>query len=500
MTLMVASAVGETPDLLYDAARKAAAHADWVEIRLDAPTGLPWDLRSFFSFGKPCIATARHVLDGGRNEMEDAARADLLRRAIQAGARGIDVEVWSDEAATLTKEAHAHGVFVIASRHFPDGTPTADAIVRTLRECRALGADVAKVATRLAGPADAVALLDAARIAREEGIPFALMAVNDPFLRLLAPALGMALAYASVPGGAPATAGQVPADDLRRAWGSYAGHMTPLRAPSGATRAAFLLGHPVAHSRSPAMQTAAFAAAGVDACYLALDVPPARLGEAIEGLKATNALGFNLTIPHKEAAIPFMDALDESARAAGAANTVVLRDGAATGHNTDGDGALDALRERGVRIGGARTLLLGAGGAAKAVARALKLAGADVTVTNRTPERAAALGHPTIPWARVPDVMRNVDLLVNATSLGLHGERVPAPVEKMLPGAVVFDVVYGETPLVRDASAHGLQVVRGESMLLHQGARAFTLWTGKPAPIPAMRIALGIGTSTEGSA
>ncbi|HVM46322.1 MAG TPA: shikimate dehydrogenase [Candidatus Thermoplasmatota archaeon] len=488
MTLVVATALADTPDALYEAARRAAEHADWVEVRLDGPSGLPWDLRAYFSFGKPCLATVRHALDGGRTEMDDRARADLLRRALRAGARGIDVEAWSDEAASLVKEAKAEGALAVVSRHVLDGTPSEEQLVEMLREARALGADVAKVATSVRAPADAAALVRAAARARDEGIRFALMAVNDPFLRLLAPQLGMELAYASIPAAAAATPGQVPADALRAAWRAAA--PAAPRASSGRTRAVFLLGHPVAHSRSPAMQDAAFAAAGVDARYLALDVAPERLAPALAGLKATDALGCNLTIPHKEAALALMDELDASAREAGAVNTIVFREGRALGHNTDGAGALDALREAGVKLPGARTLVLGAGGAARAVAHALRGAGADVTVTNRTAARADALGFPTIPWERVPDVLRNVDLLVNATSLGLRGERVPAPMERMLPGAAILDCVYGDTPLAREAAERGILVARGEAMLVHQGARAFALWTGKPAPVHAMKAAL----------
>lgn len=489
MTLVVATARGETPDELYEAARRAAEHADWVEVRLDGPSGLPWDLRPYFTLPKPAIATVRHALDGGASHADDHARAQILRRAMRAGARGIDVEAWSEELRGLAKEARDQGVMVIVSRHVLDGTPSADSIVEGLAEAARAGADVAKLATRIETPADAAALVEAAHQARERGIPYALMAINDPVLRLLAPQLGMRLAYASVPGAAPGAAGQVPAPDLRRAWrATVAGR----GAATGATRAAFLLGQPVARSKSPRMQNAAFEAAGVDGCYLALDVAPEGLAEALAGLKRTNAFGCNLTIPHKEAAVPLVDELHASAREAGAVNTVVFANGRAVGHNTDGAGAVDALRDAGVRLPGARTLVLGAGGTARAVAHALAQAGANVTVANRTPERAAALGRPTVPWARVPDVMRNVDLLVNATSVGMRDEPAPAPVAQMPIGAAVLDCVYrpGGTPLVRDARARGLIAVPGEAMLLHQGARAFELWTGRPAPLGVMRLAL----------
>lgn len=488
MTLVVASATGETPDELYDAGRKAAAVADVVEVRLDGPSGLPWDLRAFFSFDKPCIATVRHVLDGGRTEMDDAARADLLRRALRAGARYVDVEVWSDEARSLVKEAHQHRALAIVSRHFPEGTPPEESLLHTLRECRAVGADHAKVATHARTPADAATLVRTALRARDEGISYALMAVNDPFLRLLAPTLGMALAYGSVPDRPAAAPGQVPAPDLRAAHARLA----LARPVTGATRIAFLLGHPVAHSRSPAMHNAAFPAAGLDARYVALDVAPAALGAAIAGLKGTNALGCNLTIPHKEAALAHMDALFESARASGAVNTVVFREGKAHGHNTDGEGALDALREAGVRVPGSRALVLGAGGAARAVARSLRMAGADVRVSNRTPSRVAALGFPAVAWSEAAKHLAEVDVLVNATSVGMRGEEPPVPIDALPAGAAVLDCVYapGGTKLTNAARARGLVSVPGEAMLLHQGARAFTLWTGKPAPIALMRQAL----------
>lgn len=493
MPLLVATAIGDTPDELYDRARHAAkSGADWIEIRLDGPSGLPWDLRGFFAFDKPCIATVRHEMDGGRSHADDATRAAILRRAVLAGAKAIDVEVWSDEARTLAQEARQHGARVIASLHDTRGTPSAPQIVATLREALALGADWAKVATTVTGPGDAAALVEAAQQARAEGLPYALMAVNDPFLRLLAPSLGMALVYGAIPGVPAAAPGQVPIPALRAA------HQ-PAAAPgaiTGATRVAFVLGHPVAHSKSPVMQNAAFAAARLDARYLALDVPPTNLGEVLRGLRSAGALGANLTVPHKETALALMDDLDASATAAGAVNTVVFERGVMKGHNTDGAGAVDALREAGVRLAGARTLILGAGGAARGVGRSLQEAGAAVTVTNRTPARAeqvaADLGFTTIPWERVPDVMHAVDLLVNATTVGLHEDAAPTSTARMLPGSAVFDCVYrpGGTELVRAAREQGLLAVPGERMLLHQGARAFTLWTGRPAPVEAMRSAL----------
>ncbi|HUR69325.1 MAG TPA: shikimate dehydrogenase [Candidatus Thermoplasmatota archaeon] len=484
MTRIVVTAFGDTPDALYDAARKAEPHADWIEIRLDGPSGLPWDLRSFFSFAKPCIATVRHTLDGGRSGADDATRAALLRRAVLAGATAIDVEAWSDEAPRLVKEARGHGVTTIVSEHMPD-TPSDKALLEALRGMRALGADVAKLATRAGAPHDVATLARAAQLARDEGLPFALMAVEDPFLRYAAPAFGMRLAYAHAPGAPAAAPGQPAADALRAAHAQL----------GDARRFACLLGHPVSHSKSPPMQNMAFVALAMDERYAAFDVAPEQLAGALAGLRESGALGCNLTIPHKEAAVPLMDALDEDARAAGAVNTVVVRAGKLVGHNTDGAGALDALAEAGAPAEGA-VLLLGAGGTARAIAAALRRAGRRVTVANRTHARAERLareiGAAVFPWSEAVARLPTFPVVIHATSVGLVDDATPFDHRLLARDATLLDCVYraGGTALVRRAHARGVRAIPGEAMLLHQGARAFALWTGREAPIDDMREAL----------
>lgn len=495
MTRLVASVIADTPDELYERARQAAKTADLVEVRLDGPTGLPWDLRAYFEgLDKPAIATLRHELDGGRSHADDATRAEVLRRALRAGAAYVDIELWSDEAATLTADAHAMGAKVILSRHDFTGTPSADEMLEEMRQARKLGADVVKLATTLQNADDARHLVEAAALARREGIPLALMAVNDAMLRLLGPTLGLALVYASADG-APATApGQVSVSRLRDVHEELGG--AGARPSTGTTRAAFLLGSPVAHSKSPRMHDAAFVALGIDARYLALDTHESGLGPLLSGLKRTNALGANVTIPHKVAVMPHLDALDPSAERAGAVNTIVFEHGRATGHNTDGAGALDALAEAGVQVQGRNALVLGAGGTARAVLASLHKAGAKLTVANRTKAHADALATDfdaaVVAWEEVEAAASTADLVIHATSLGLLDDRAPLRVAALDDGAAVLDCVYraGGTELIKQARARNLVAVAGESMLLHQGARAFKLWTGQDAPLAAMRTAL----------
>jgi shikimate dehydrogenase len=252
---------------------------------------------------------------------------------------------------------------------------------------------------------------------------------------------------------------------------------------------AYLIGDPVAHSLSPAMQNAAFAALGLPHRYELMRVGADGLAAAVERVRREDVLGANVTIPHKERVGRSLDAIEETAQRIGAVNTLFKRAGTLRGDNTDGPGFADALAEKGVDVGGRTVLLLGAGGAARACLDHLARAGARVCIADRSPERARALGAALVAWP-----VRSLDgfeVVVNATALGLHGEDTLDGVD-LPPELVVADVVATaqETPLVARARASGCVAVDGLIMLLHQGARAFRLWTGVDAPVSAMRAAL----------
>lgn len=266
-----------------------------------------------------------------------------------------------------------------------------------------------------------------------------------------------------------------------------------------------LIGWPVAHSISPAMHNAAFRALGLDWQYDLLPAPPGRVGDLLAGLAARGYRGANVTVPHKQAVLPLLGRVEGAARAIGAVNTLVLHgDGAAgswAGHNTDAAGFLAALREAGFEPAGAAALVLGAGGAARAVVHALLAAGCGVAIYNRTAGRAASLaaelapaGGPAARAIPSPDVLRPdaIDLLVNATSLGMGAQSSVCPWPEPLPLPAhwtVYDLVYNpaETRLLARARAAGAAALGGLGMLIHQGALAFELWTGRPAPVEIMR-------------
>ncbi|HXG49058.1 MAG TPA: shikimate dehydrogenase [Methylomirabilota bacterium] len=288
-----------------------------------------------------------------------------------------------------------------------------------------------------------------------------------------------------------------------------------------ATRYCAVLGRPIKHSASPAMQNAGLAALGLDWRYLAFEVDPTRLREAIAGAKAMHFIGLNLTVPHKLLALELMDVLDESARTWGAVNTVrfegldatgqwrPLREFAdsppqvrAAGFNTDADAITRSLREDlAFEPSGARILLLGAGGAGRTAALKLAAEGAvELHLVNRTADKAAAVAaeiRQRFPRTCVaigyPE--RPVDLVLNATSLGLR-ESDASPLDEtrfaLGKAGCVYDMIYrpAETPLLRAARAAGRRAANGIGMLLYQGARALELWTGVNPPIQVMREAL----------
>lgn len=273
--------------------------------------------------------------------------------------------------------------------------------------------------------------------------------------------------------------------------------MTTASRLTGQTRLAGVIGWPVRHSRSPVIHNAAYAATGLDWVYVALPVPPGRVVDALGGMSALGLEGLSVTMPHKGPVAAAVDRLTADAVALGAANTV-FRDGdALVGDNTDGGGFVDALvLDEGIDVSGMVCLVVGAGGAARAVIRALAAAGAaEVLVHNRNDERghrAAALAGAVGRAVRADDWSR-ADLVVQATPLGMGDDPTvafdPAP---LADHAVVADLVYHPemTPVLAAARSRGLRTVGGLGMLVHQAARQFHTWTGVEAPVEAMRQAV----------
>lgn len=281
--------------------------------------------------------------------------------------------------------------------------------------------------------------------------------------------------------------------------------MSVARPPlSGRTRVVGVIGDPVVHSLSPTLHNAAFEALGLDWVYVAFPVPRGRGAEAVAAVPALGLAGFNVTMPHKEDVAGACHELTADAAALRSVNTVVARpDGRTLGDSTDGPGFLDALADEAIGVDGRPVLVLGAGGAARAVVLALGHAGAAVTVAARRPDAAEAAAALAPDAGAVP--IGAVDpsafaVVVNATPLGMSGgDTLPVAPESLHAGQAVVDLVYhpADTPLLTAARAQGATAVNGLGMLLHQAARSFTLWTGEPAPLDAMRDAVTAALATR---
>ena len=275
---------------------------------------------------------------------------------------------------------------------------------------------------------------------------------------------------------------------------------------SGKTRVCGVIGNPIEHSLSPLMHNTAFAHLGLDFVFLAFRVKAAELEDAVRGVRGLGIHGLNVTMPHKSAVLKYLDEVDSTAKFLGAANTILNKNGKLAGCNTDGTGAIKALTENGIGLKRKKVLLLGAGGAARAVAFSLAKEVEELIILNRDADKAIALAETLgkeshknviggiISSSAIKKNLADSDVLINATSVGMSPNTDVTLVESgwLKPDLCVMDIVYNplETKLAKDAKAAGARVVSGIEMLLYQGAASFEIWTGRHAPVEVMRKAV----------
>jgi 3-dehydroquinate dehydratase/shikimate dehydrogenase len=452
------------------AARDAASAADLVELRLDG-VDRPDVAGALAGRTRPVIVTCRPVWEGGRFDGSEDARRQLLEQALAGGAEYVDVE-WQAECAALIARDPAR---IVISSHDFSGVP--GDLADRVRAMRATGAGTIKVAVMARRLTDTLPLRDIGRQGRAVVIG---MGDAGMTTRLLPACFGSCWTY----GGNAVAPGQVPATRMRSEF-RFA-EVTP------STRLFGIVSPNAMHSRSPAMHNAAFATAGIDAVYVPLAA--ADFGDFETFAAALGVEGVSVTIPFKLDALASATTADPLTREVGAANTLRRRDGAWEATNTDVEGFLAPLVEAfGGPIEGARAAVLGAGGAARAVAVALRSHGAHVTLHARREEQAAAVAadtHVTAGgWPPAPDW----DLLVNSTPLGgtVHRDESPLP-GGPFTGRLVYDLTYGsgESRLLREARAAGCRTLDGLLMLVAQAERQFEWWTGHTAPPGVMERAV----------
>lgn len=469
-----ATVTGTTTDDLR-ARRDAQAGADLVELRLDT-VDRPDVAGALAGRRTPVVATCRPTREGGGFSGSEEERRAILLEAARRGAEYVDVEQDAPFADELIRLRRGQGIVV--SFHAFDGLQ-ADLETR-YRAMRATGAEVVKVAAAVTSLREALHVMSIGTAAG--GAPgrgrHVLVAMGPAGVasRLLAGRYGSCWTYAG-DGVAP---GQI---DLARMRNQFrAGDVTQRTAIYG------VLGAPVGHSLSPAMHNAGFRAAGIDAIYLPLEATSADDFAAFA--RAVDLHGASVTAPFKEAVAERVSVADDISAAIGAVNTLRFEDGRWVGCNTDVAGFLAPLRHR-MRLAGARAAVVGAGGAARAAAYALREAGAIVTVCARRPERAAAVARVLgVAAAPLPPTRGSWDLLVNTTPAGTFPEIDESPLpDGPFDGELVYDLVYNPstTRLMADAASAGCETIGGLAMLAAQAEAQFAWWTGAPPPAGLFR-------------
>lgn len=458
-------------------ARDAAAHADLVEVRLDS-VDRPDAVGAIEGRRRPVVVTCRPVWEGGRFTGSEEERGRLLAEAQAAGAEFVDVESRAEFLTGMTRRRRGRGI--VASMHI-FGAPPADLPSRA-RTLRSIGVEVVKVAIEAGRLTDMLPLLDLAAhrdfvSTDTNGHVLLAMGPSGVPSRVLAARLGNRWTYA----GDAVAPGQMPADRLLSEF-----QFRRIRPDADLYGVA---GNPVAHSLSPVMHNAGFAALGLNAVYLplhALDVD-----DFVEFARVTGMKGVSITAPFKVDMLSRVEESDGVAQRVGAINTLIVRQGRWIGANTDVAGFAAPLAGR-VALKGIRASVLGAGGAARAVTVALAQQGAAVTVCAR--KRAAARAVAALAGGRTgvfPPKAGSWDVLINTTSCG-SGTRGDNPMAGVaLDGEIVFDLVYAppDTPLIKQAQAAGCMTIGGIEMLVAQAERQFELWTGQRPPAGLFRSA-----------
>ncbi len=484
MTLVVASLVEGGIAGASGSSREAFAKgADAVEIRLDLIKGLRLEdlAKVKREVNGPAIATLRSAKEGGGSRLSRQARATMLREAARLGFHGLDLEVGSDRDILLDLKGQRSRPLLIASAHLKHPV-SSEEFERTLEVACSLG-DIGKVAMPCEHACHALMLAEVGMSMSRKSSRFVAIGVGTQgqLTRVCARELGSAMVYACLPE-RPAAPGQVDVA-LQRAL------------LEGEKNVFGLVGHLVSHSVSKPMQEAALSKLGMVGTYLPLDFPPGSFDmKALRQLRSLGFRGLNVTIPHKAAAFQLCSRKSAAALSTGAVNTITFEDSESVGENTDVIG-FSRLLDGKMRISPKTScMVLGAGGAARAVVHVLRGRGATVTVADvegdRAEELARLFGVHSIPPGGLWEAKGRFDLIVNCTPVGMEG--VPGnPFKRNIfrRGSVFLDIVFNplETEAMKMAKGAGAKVFGGLEMLVQQGAESFRIWTGKEPDVAAMR-------------
>jgi 3-dehydroquinate dehydratase / shikimate dehydrogenase len=487
MSKICVSVTGTTANEMLNRAEQISNSNPFLELRLDSlnkPQAILPKLKSFLATNRhvTVIATCRRTEGGGDFVGELFEQAEILEGAAKAGCQLIDVEIESAETMRPAdwKRIRASGAALILSYH--DFSYTRN-LQKVFERMQRFDPEFYKIVPTARSLADNLAVLDLLGQYGDSTNMIA-MSMGQPGVvsRLLGARAGSAFTFASMAPGEETAAGQMTLDTLRSLY--------RLEEIDAATRVYGVAGHPIAHSLSPLMLNTAFRRERVNAVFIPLET--AKIADLLTLAERIPLAGLAVTMPLKQEILPSLARMDDLSTRIGACNTIVRGpNGRLFGFNTDVSAIVGPL-ERRITLKGARVLVLGAGGAARAAVFGLKEKGAEVHILNRTPESAKELATQAKAkiFKREQLTKTDFDVVLNATPAGMHGSKVDSLLQPdELRARLVFDMVYNpiETPLLRMAHEKGIAIIPGFEMFVHQGARQFEIWTGKPAPEADMR-------------
>jgi 3-dehydroquinate dehydratase/shikimate dehydrogenase len=426
--------------------------------------------------GTMVIATCRRVASGGKFRGSIASQLDILSKASAIGCQLVDLELQTAVKCKPAQLQHlrTHSALILSFHDFR-GTKKLD---ETLEKMRAFPADYYKVVGTASTLSDNVSMIQfLGRESDNHSLVALCMGEQGLISRVLGVRAGSVFTFASVTAGEETAPGQISAQELRSVY--------RIESVDAATRVYGVAGDPVAHSLSPAIMNAAFRRENVNAVYVPLHAKT--LKDLLTCVREIPIYGLSVTMPYKEAILPYLDNTDSHTTKIGACNTVVrAQDGKLYGFNTDTSGVVRPLERRLSTLHDAKILVLGAGGAARAAVFGLKERGAEVYILNRNLAAARKLAHRAhARTLKRADLKKfSFDVIVNATPVGMGNTRETPLQEKEINARFVFDMIYDpiETRLLKLAKERGAQIIPGLEMFVHQAARQFEIWTGKPAP------------------
>jgi 3-dehydroquinate dehydratase / shikimate dehydrogenase len=473
---------GSTPTEMVDRATATVRENPFLEFRLDylaKPLAALPKLKQFFvDHGETtAIATCRRLSSGGKFKGTISAELDILQKAASSGFHLIDLELQTAEAikSSELEKLRSRGAALIISYHDFQTTKDLDGIFERIRP---YDPEFIKIVSTAKSLSDNVVMMHFLERTRDMASVIGICMGDQGLMsRVLGIRAGSAFTFASASEGEATGPGQITARTLAETY--------RIGQIDAATRVYGVVGNPVKNSLSPIMLNTAFRRETVNAVYLALQTN--KLSDLLTLVREVPLHGLSVTMPFKQEVMQHLENTDPISAEVGACNTIVrAQDGKLYGFNTD-VGAIVRPLERRLALKGAKILVLGAGGAARAAVFGLARKGAEVTVMNRTPQTAQKLARE----AKVKSIRRdqlaksNFDVIVNATPVGMHGIKPTHLLEpKEINARLVFDLVYNpvDTPLIRMAREKGLPIITGVEMFVQQGARQFEIWTGKPAP------------------